>query len=186
MQDAAIYYADKSEEKSTIMKQLDLRCNDFVLATLHRQENTDDLNRLTAIIKAFNIIAKEVKLIIPLHPLTRKIIERENISTNFSIIDPVGYFDMLELLKNCKMVLTDSGGLQKEAYFFNKYCITLRNETEWVELVQNNFNRLAGSNTGLLLELFQKFSNLKFDKHIELYGGGKASDIIAKTLAEIS
>jgi UDP-GlcNAc3NAcA epimerase len=172
MQDAAIYYADKSEERSTIMKQLGLRSNDFVLATLHRQENTDDLNRLTAIIKAFNNIAKEVKLIIPLHPRTRKIIDRENISTNFTIIDPVGYFDMLELLKNCKLVLTDSGGLQKEAYFFNKYCITLRNETEWVELVQNNFNRLAGSDTGLILELFQKFSNLKFDKHIELYGRG--------------
>jgi UDP-GlcNAc3NAcA epimerase len=93
---------------------------------------------------------------------------------------------MLELLKNCKIVLTDSGGLQKEAYFFNKYCITLRNETEWVELVQNDFNRLAGSDTGLILELFQKFSNSKFDKHIELHGGGKASDIIGKTLAEIS
>ena len=115
-----------------------------------------------------------------------KIIEREKITTGFSIVDPVGYFDMLELLKNCKLVLTDSGGLQKEAYCFNKYCITLRNETEWVELVQNNFNRLAGSDTGLILELFQKFSNLKFDKHIELYGGGKASGIIAKTLAEIS
>jgi UDP-GlcNAc3NAcA epimerase len=186
MQDAAMYYADKSEDRSTIMKQLGLRSNDFVLATLHRQENTDDLNRLTAIIKALNNINKEVKLIIPLHPRTRKIIERENISTNFSIIDPVGYFDMLELLKNCKMVLTDSGGLQKEAYFFNKYCITLRNETEWVELVQHNFNRLAGSDTRLILELFQKFSGSKFDKHIELYGGGKASDIIGKTLAEIS
>jgi UDP-GlcNAc3NAcA epimerase len=186
MQDAAMYYADKSEDRSTIMRQLGLRSNDFVLATLHRQENTDDINSLKAIIRAFNHIAKEVKLIIPLHPRTRKIIERENLSTNFYVIDPVGYFDMLELLRNCKMVLTDSGGLQKEAYFFNKYCITLRNETEWVELVQNNFNRLAGSDTGLILELFQKFSNLKFDKHIELYGGGKASDIIAKTLAEIS
>ena len=186
MQDAAIYYADKSEERSNIIKQLGLHRNDFVLATLHRQENTDDLNRLRAIIRAFNNIAKEVELIIPLHPRTRKIIERENISTNFTIIDPVGYFDMLELIKNSQMVLTDSGGLQKEAYFFNKYCITLRNETEWVELVQNDFNRLAGANTELILELFQKFSNSKLDKHIELYGGGKASYIIGKTLAEIS
>jgi UDP-GlcNAc3NAcA epimerase len=186
MQDAAIYYADKSEERSTIMKQMGLRSNNFVLATLHRQENTDDLNRLTAIIKAFNNIAKEVQLIIPLHPRTRKTIERENISTNFSIIDPVGYFDMLELLKNCKMVLTDSGGLQKEAYFFNKYCITLRNETEWVELIQNGYNQLAGADTAKILELFRMFSNMKFNKHIELYGGGRAAEIISETLTEIS
>jgi UDP-GlcNAc3NAcA epimerase len=186
MQDAAIYYADKSEERSTIIKQMGLGSNDFVLATLHRQENTDDLNRLTAIIKAFNNITKEVKLIIPLHPRTRKIIERENISTNFSIIDPVGYFDMLELLKNCKMVLTDSGGLQKEAYFFNKYCITLRNETEWVELIQNGFNQLAGADTEKILESFRMFSNMKLNKYIELYGGGKAAEIISETLAEIS
>jgi UDP-GlcNAc3NAcA epimerase len=186
MQDAAIYYADKSEERSTIMKQLGLRSNDFILATLHRQENTDDSKRLTAIIKAFNNIAKEVKLLIPLHPRTRKIIERENISTNFTIIDPVGYFDMLELLKNCKMVLTDSGGLQKEAYFFNKYCITLRNETEWVELIQNGFNQLAGADTEKILESFRMFSNMKLNKSIELYGGGKAAEIISETLAEIS
>lgn len=185
MQDAAIYYANKSEERSSIIKQLGLRSNDFVLATLHRQENTDDINNLTSIIKAFSLIAKEVKLIIPLHPRTRKIIEREKIRTNFSIIDPVGYFDMLELLKNCKMVLTDSGGLQKEAYFFNKYCITLRNETEWVELIQNGFNQLAGADTEKILELFQMFSNMKFSKHLELYGGGKAAEIISKTLAEI-
>jgi UDP-GlcNAc3NAcA epimerase len=186
MQDAAIYYADKSEERSTILKQLGLRSNDFVLATLHRQENTDDLNRLTAVLKAFNNIAKEIKLIVPLHPRTRKIIDRENISTNFTIIDPVGYFDMLEILKKCKMVLTDSGGLQKEAYFFNKYCITLRNETEWVELIQNGFNQLAGADTDKILESFRMFSNMKFNKHIELYGGGKAAEIISETLAEIS
>ena len=186
MQDAAMYYAKISDSKSTILNRLELWNNDFVLATLHRQENTDDIAKLASIINAFNDIAREVELIVPLHPRTRKIIERENINTSFSIIDPVGYFDMLELLKNCKMILTDSGGLQKEAYFFNKYCITLRNETEWVELVQNDFNRLAGSDTGLILELFQKFSNSKFDKHIELYGGGKASDVIGKTLAEIS
>jgi UDP-GlcNAc3NAcA epimerase len=83
MQDAAIYYADKSEERSTIMKQLGLHSNDFILSTLHRQENTDDLNKLTAIIKAFNNIAKEVKLIIPLHPRTRKIIEREKYKDYF-------------------------------------------------------------------------------------------------------
>ena len=186
MQDAAMYYAKRSALKSTILNRLELRNNNFVLATLHRQENTDDVAKLASIINAFNDIAREEELIVPLHPRTRKIIERENINTSFSTIDPVGYFDMLELLKNCKMVLTDSGGLQKEAYFFNKYCITLRNETEWVELIQNGYNQLAGADTGLILELFQKFSNSKFDKHIELYGGGKASEIISKTLAEIS
>ncbi len=99
------------------------------MATLHRQENTDDLNRLRAIIIAFNYFAKDLKVIVPLHPRTRKIIEKEKFNTSFTIIEPAGYFNMLELLKHSKLVLTDCGGLQKVAYFINEYCITLRNET---------------------------------------------------------
>jgi UDP-GlcNAc3NAcA epimerase len=94
------------------------------------------------------------------------------------MIDPVGYFDMLELLKHCRLVLTDSGGLQKEAYFFNKFCITLRDETEWVELIQNGFNQLTGANEQLILKAFVDFSNKPFTKQIDLYGGGKASENI--------
>jgi UDP-GlcNAc3NAcA epimerase len=92
---------------------------------------------------------------------------------------------MIELLKNCKMVMTDSGGLQKEAYFFNKFCITLRDETEWVELIQNGFNLLAGADEQAILNAFQQYVTKPFDKHIDLYGGGKASAQIRLTLESL-
>jgi UDP-GlcNAc3NAcA epimerase len=178
MQDAAIYYAKKSSEKSKILDFLKIKNNEFVLATIHRQENTDTPERLIGIINALNQISKEIPLIVPIHPRTRKIIERDQLKVLFTMIDPVGYFDMLELLKHCRLVLTDSGGLQKEAYFFNKFCITLRDETEWVELIQNGFNQLTGANEQLILKAFVDFSNKPFTKQIDLYGGGKASENI--------
>ncbi len=185
MQDAAIYYAHKSSEKSTILSQLNLKSNEFVLATIHRQENTDMPERLQSIIHALNQIAKEMPVVVPMHPRTRKIIERDHLSISFQMIDPIGYFDMLELLKHCRLVLTDSGGLQKEAYFFNKFCITLRDETEWVELIQNGFNQLTGANEQLILNAFVDFSNKPFTKQIDLYGGGKASENIRLTIESL-
>ena len=185
MQDAAIYYAQKSAERSSILNQLNLKHNDFVLATIHRQENTDSPERLNAIIEALNQIAENLPVVVPIHPRTRNIISRDNLSIKFSMIDPIGYFDMLELLKKCRLVLTDSGGLQKEAYFFNKYCITLRDETEWVELIHNGFNQLAGADKQAILNAFQQYITKSFDKHIDLYGGGKASAQIRHTLESL-
>jgi len=185
MQDAAIYYAQKSSEKSSIINQLNVKYNEFVLATIHRQENTDSPERLNAIIQALNQIAENLPVVVPIHPRTRNIISRDNLSIKFSMIDPIGYFDMLELLKKCSLVLTDSGGLQKEAYFFDKYCITLRDETEWVELIQNGFNLLAGADKDVILNAFQQYVTKPFDKHIDLYGGGKASAQIRLTLESV-
>ena len=182
MQDAAIFYSEKSELKSNILEFLKLRNKDFVLATIHRQENTDSSEKLSNIISALNRISREVEVIVPLHPRTRKIIEREGHVVNFTLIEPVGYFDMLELIKKSKLVMTDSGGLQKEAYFFNKYCITLREETEWVELVENNYNSIVGSDESKIMRSFEKYYSLEFIKRSELYGGGNASEIIRKTL----
>jgi UDP-GlcNAc3NAcA epimerase len=182
MQDAALFYSQKSGLKSNIIKMLDLGHKDFVLATIHRQENTDSPEKLGSIISALNKISKEVEVIVPLHPRTRKIIEKEGHVVNFTLIDPVGYFDMLELIKQSKLVMTDSGGLQKEAYFFNKYCITLREETEWVELVESNYNSIVGSDVSKILSSFEKYYSLEFNKKSELYGGGNASEIIRKTL----
>lgn len=182
MQDAAIFYSQKSALKSKIVEELKLTNKDFVLATIHRQENTDSPEKLGSIISALNKISKEAEVIVPLHPRTRKIIEREGHVVNFTLIDPVGYFDMLELIKQSKLVMTDSGGLQKEAYFFNKYCITLREETEWVELVENNYNSIVGSDESKILRSFEKYYGMEFIKRSELYGGGNASEIIRKTL----
>jgi UDP-GlcNAc3NAcA epimerase len=186
MQDAAIYYAKKSSLRSTILIELKLKISEFVLATIHRQENTDSPERLKSIIIALNHIAKDLHVVVPMHPRTRQIIERENLSISFKMIDPIGYFDMIELIRNCKLVLTDSGGLQKEAYFFNKYCITMRDETEWIELVENGYNVLTGASNQLILEEYNKFINKPFHKLIEIYGDGNASKIISDTLEKLS
>ena len=100
----------------------------------------------------------------------------------FTVIDPVGYFDMIEMLKHCSLVMTDSGGLQKEAFFFGKHCITLRDETEWVELVQGGFNKLVGADYANILSSFEEMCNKKSDFNVNLYGGGKATENIVNEL----
>lgn len=174
MQDAAIYYARKASEKATVLNLLPVKR--FVLATVHRQENTDDPDHLKGIIEGLNAIHREVPVVLPLHPRTRNILQQSGLSVDFITIDPVGYFDMISLLQNCEMVVTDSGGVQKEAFFFGKFCITLREQTEWVELVEQGFNRLAGSNPLLLADAFDHFRNTTADFSVNLYGGGKAAE----------
>ena len=124
----------------------------------------------------------EIKIISPIHPRTRKIIKSNNIKVDFILVDPVGYFDMIQLIKKSKLVMTDSGGLQKEAYFFKKKCITLREQTEWVELVENGFNVLVGSDKEKIIETYNSFKlvELKFDRNF--YGDGNASEKIIKSL----
>jgi UDP-GlcNAc3NAcA epimerase len=175
MFDAAMYYANKSESISRIVSTLNLNSHEFVLATLHRQENTDDLQRLQSIIEALNEINNKQQVVLPLHPRTRKIIEQAAIRINFTLIDPVGYFDMIELLKHCSLVMTDSGGLQKEAFFFQKNCVTLRDQTEWVELVENGYNILAGANKNEILKSFQLLSLIKNSFSEKFYGDGNAA-----------
>ena len=133
-----------AKEKSGILKEMNLEDEEFFLATIHRAENTDDLNNLKNIFEAFKEINK--KIILPLHPRTKKIISQNNIdvNSNINVIEPVGYLDMLLLLNNCNKVLTDSGGLQKEAFFAKKECVTLRNETEWIETVEAKANVIVG------------------------------------------
>jgi len=153
-----------------------------VLCTLHRAENTDDLSRLTEIIDSLNIINKEKEVVLPIHPRTRKIIEQNNLKVEFTVIPPVGYFDMIELLKNCSLVMTDSGGLQKEAFFFGKFCITMRDQTEWVELVENGFNIITGASKSKILNAYKDSINKSANFSIDLYGGGKAAQNIVKAL----
>ncbi|MBN2813186.1 MAG: UDP-N-acetylglucosamine 2-epimerase (non-hydrolyzing) [Bacteroidales bacterium] len=184
MYDTALYYGSKSSESSAIISSMNLRKNGFVLCTIHRQENTDNLLNLKSIVQALNTIHHEAPVVLPLHPRTRKIMKQQGIKLEFEPIDPVGYFDMLELLKNCHLVMTDSGGMQKEAYFFDKFCITLREETEWTELVENGYNYLSGANTSSIISLYQKIqANPAFLNKKPLYGDGKTAEKIVNYLA---
>ncbi len=180
MQDAAIFYKNKS-----LKPKFELP-NKFVLCTTHRAENTDDLSCLNSIFAALEEISKDFKVVLPLHPRTKSKLAEIGYNLKESsilFIPPVGYLEMIYLLKNCSLVMTDSGGLQKEAYFFNKYCITLREETEWVELVNGGYNLLVGSDYKMIFESFNEivlFDKIKFNN--KLYGDGNAGEIIIKTL----
>lgn len=178
MQDGAIFYRELAEKPSGIVAG-----NEFILSTIHRAENTDSEERLTGIVKSLNEIAEQVEVILPLHPRTKIKLESlpVKLSSKVKLIDPVGYLNMVWLIDNCKLVMTDSGGLQKEAFFFEKPCITLRDETEWVELVEHNFNVLVGADKTSIISTFTEhtFSN---DFNIDLYGNGFASNNIATAL----
>jgi UDP-GlcNAc3NAcA epimerase len=184
MQDAAMYYSTMSAQRSKVLSDLGNPSN-YVLATIHRAENTDSPENLKSIVDALNEINHKTMVVCPLHPRTRKIIDASGIDVQFRVINPVGYFDMIELLKGSSLVTTDSGGLQKEAFFFQKPCITLREQTEWVELVQNGYNIIAGTDQEKILDAFEKLiSNHSIDFSMNLYGQGEASKNIADILVK--
>ncbi len=181
MYDASLFYrkvAKPSDPIASLIKEFD---DNFYLSTVHRAENTDDPVRLRNIMEALDTISQSTPVVLPLHPRTHKLLNSHALH-NIRLIEPVGYFDMIVLLSKCKAVFTDSGGLQKEAYFFQKPCITLREETEWVELVEYGFNTLVGSDKNKILasalSLDGKINN--YDRH--LYGKGDASIKIVKML----
>jgi len=178
MQDGALFYAKFSKKPDNLYVK-----KSYILSTIHRAENTDDKERLKNIIDALNEIAKGTQIVLPIHPRTKNILQKNNfeLNENIHVIEPVGYLQMIWLIQNSSMIMTDSGGLQKEAFFFKKPCITLRDETEWVELIENNFNVLAGADTAKIISTCKdhKF-NTNFE--IDLYGMGRASEIIIREL----
>ena len=182
MYDAALHFGNIAREKSSIINDLELGKQKYILCTVHRQENTDDSDRLESIVEALNQINIERRVLMPLHPRTKQIIKKQGILLDFEPIEPVGYLDMLVLLMNCNSVITDSGGLQKEAFFFQKYCVTLRDETEWVELIDHGFNVLTGANTNRILETYHKMVNKSSDINIKLYGNGNSRKAIVDSL----
>ncbi|NDV58986.1 non-hydrolyzing UDP-N-acetylglucosamine 2-epimerase [Bacteroides sp. 519] len=180
MQDAALFYANE-------VREIPEKISDkFVLCTVHRAENTDDKDRLAGIFSALESLSKEIEIILPIHPRTKAKLNEIGYnfhSSNIHFIDPMGYLNMVYLLSNCSLVMTDSGGLQKEAYFFKKYCITMRDETEWVELIENGFNYLVGSDTGCILDTYKLLINKKEANFKSgLYGNGDSGNIILDTL----
>jgi UDP-GlcNAc3NAcA epimerase len=183
MYDAALFYRKQARAGRNVAELLERYNKGFYLATVHRQENTDDSGRLMNIMTALKEIAERVPVILPLHPRTRKhLIEMELDMGNVNCIEPVGYFDMICLLDNCRAVFTDSGGVQKEAYFFHKPCITLRDETEWVELVEHGYNCLVGAERERILATEKEFVQQVRDYSIPLYGDGRAGERIVKLI----
>ncbi len=171
-----------AKQKAGILKEMNLGDEEFFLATIHRAENTDELNNLKNILDAFKEINK--KIILPLHPRTKKIISQNNISVNSNvhIIEPVGYLDMIMLLNNCSKVLTDSGGLQKEAFFARKRCVTMRTETEWIETVKAKANVVVGADKDRIISEALKDSEINFDEISSPFGNGNTSQIIVDIL----
>ena len=180
MLDGAMFYKDFS-----IKPKIDVQDN-FILCTIHRAENTDDVTRLKNIFETLDLIAKERQVILPLHPRTRKTLEHSSINTSrLTLVDPVGYLEMVWLIDHCSFVMTDSGGLQKEAYFFKKYCITLRDETEWSELVHVGMNILVGADKNKILDAFEKVKNFRQKELLsDFYGNGMASHTIVQALLD--
>jgi UDP-GlcNAc3NAcA epimerase len=179
MFDAANFYSGYAR-KPDWLDQLELSHN-YALATIHRAENTDNLDRLHEIVRSLNEIHKITPVILPLHPRTKKKLEKLNVKLNVHVVEPVGYLEMVFLLKNCRVVLSDSGGVQKEAYFFKKSCLILREETEWIELVECGANHMVGANYQRIMETFDSLrTGISFDS--AFYGEGDAAEKIVKWL----
>ncbi|MBD3637150.1 MAG: UDP-N-acetylglucosamine 2-epimerase (non-hydrolyzing) [Crocinitomicaceae bacterium] len=192
MLDNALYFAELAEQKSTILSDLNLHEN-FVLATVHRQHNTDNPDRLQSIFKALLqlIEGNDRTLVLPLHPRTKSKLEsalskdlRERIeqASNFKVIPPVSYLDIIALESNADLILTDSGGVQKEAFFFKKPCVILREETEWVELVENGNAKLCGADEKLIVHATDELLNRSDFTYPPFYGDGKAAEFICSEI----
>ena len=195
MYDNSLYFSAVSEQKSKILKELDIAKNDFILCTIHRDTNTDDTANLNAIFRALLRIQKtsNLKIVLPLHPRTKEKLNShldENLLTelnqnkNFKIIPPTGFLDIISLEKNARLIITDSGGLQKEAFFFQKPCIILREQTEWIEIVENGNAMIAGADEQKIGKCFEQLMKKTNFTYPNLYGDGNAANFICKKITE--
>lgn len=183
MLDASLMFAERARWPGEVPETL--QGKPFVLCTLHRQESTDSPEVFKSLIGALKKMAETMPVVWPVHPRAKKKMAELGISTDGLITtSPLGYLEMLALLKSCKLVATDSGGLQKEAYFFQKPCLTLRSETEWVELVEIGANVVCGTNyETVVLEFLQSLSSSPPSFVTGLYGSGDSSRIVARELS---
>ena len=186
MYDSTRYFYKKAKNKSDVLNKLKLKTNNYYLTTIHRVQNTDNKDKLAVILDTFNSVNKEV--IFPIHPRTKKQMDRycfmQACYPNIRFIKPVGYFAMLVLIKNARKVLTDSGGIQKEAFFLKTPCITLRDETEWPETLIKGKNKIVKINKK---EIIKEIENSVFSNQLyegSLFGDSKASQKIVKIIEE--
>jgi UDP-GlcNAc3NAcA epimerase len=193
MYDNSIYFKTIAEIKSKILEQYNLQKNKFILVTVHRDSNTDVKENLNNLFSAFQNISKNenIQFLIPLHPRTKKMLKQNldpalysEIQNNplVKIIEPVSFLDMIQLESSCRLIMTDSGGVQKESYFFKKPCVILRNETEWVELVEQGTAVLCGSDKEKILNGWKKFKDSDSLNFPNIFGDGKASEFICNEI----
>ena len=176
MYEGALYYKNRSYPPPEINNK-----RDFIVATIHRQETTASPKKLTSVLEALDEINQTTEVIMPIHPRTLKVINQTGIKTSIRLIDPVSYLNMVWLIQNSTAIITDSGGLQKEAYFFNKKCITLREETEWVELINSKNNLLVGLKKEKIINAYKELTPFKTSK-AKIYGDGNTSSIIYREI----
>lgn len=191
MYDNSLFFARKAAEKSEILKKHQLEGKDFVLATVHRDHNTDVPEKLRGIMEAFLEMAEEMELVLPLHPRTKKMLQQEEHQKLYArlqehpalhLIPPVSFFDIIQLEQHARMIVTDSGGVQKEAYFFKKPCIILRPQTEWVEIVEAGAAKLADGGKVHILEVYRHWRKAPQPKFPPIFGNGKAGAFICEQI----
>ena len=193
MYDNSLYFSKLSDENSDILEKLKLRNEKFILATVHRNDNTDSKIKLTDLFSTFLEITEihQLKIILPLHPRTSKMMEqlldskllkKIQESNLLTIINPAGFLDMIALEKNAELIITDSGGVQKEAYFFKKPCIILRPQTEWVEIVETKSAVISDTNSKIILEATERFLSNPDLEFPEVFGNGNAASFIAQEM----
>lgn len=184
MYDATLYFSELAASKSHVIADCNLSAKTYFLATIHRPQNTDTTAALRLICTLLEAIAKEVKVVWPVHPRAKKQMMKFGIKMDrVQCIDPVGYLDMIELERHASLILTDSGGVQKEAYFHRVPCVTLRPETEWVELVEQGWNMILPPSPDIqfMTQTILQRAGMKGNE-VQLYGSGKASERIAEIL----
>jgi len=193
MYDNSLFFGELAEKKSNIIGRLDLIPGNYVLATIHRDNNTDNPERLGAIFETLYKIAveNETDIVLPLHPRTSKLMrqnltadlyERIESSSFIKIVPPASFFDITVLEKNCKMVMTDSGGVQKEAYFFEKPVVIFRPETEWVEIVESGAGMITNTNPVKIAEAYNYFESIDSLDFPPVFGDGKAAEFICEQI----
>ncbi|MGE5482440.1 MAG: non-hydrolyzing UDP-N-acetylglucosamine 2-epimerase [Bacteroidota bacterium] len=179
MFDAALRFGEKAGRESTVLQRLAVSPGGYVLATVHRAENTDDLSQLTAIFQGLAEVARDLPVILPLHPRTRRAAAEAGLldvgSEGLRLVEPLGYLDMIQLEKNAAVVATDSGGVQKEAFFYRVPCVTLRSETEWTELVSLGWNVLAPPDTSVAVARAVRAAIGRKGNEAQPYGDGRAA-----------
>jgi UDP-GlcNAc3NAcA epimerase len=181
MYDVALYYRERAKEQSKVLQTHGLQEKGFALSTCHRAENTDDPARLEGIVSALAKIAVEMPVVLPLHPRTRKLLQQFGLEHHLDaliVVDPLPFLDMVALEQSAKVILTDSGGVQKEAFFYHVPCITMRDETEWVETVNLGRNRLVGASHEKILKAYSSIATKMPEAGGQPYGDGRAAERI--------
>jgi UDP-GlcNAc3NAcA epimerase len=188
MYDAALFYRDRARQQSTILNDLSLTKGCFALATCHRAENTDDSHRLGEILSALAEVATELPVVFSIHPRTRKLVNEYGLSHHLAsliVTEPLSFLDMVALEQAARLILTDSGGVQKEAFFYGVPCITMRDETEWVETVELGWNRLVlGRSTSIVTAVTEVLQYTKEKSLVKPYGLGTAAADILRIISK--